>query len=58
MNYHLILWGNSSYSCKIFRIHKRVIRIVMGCRSRDACQNLFKKLIILLCKSEYIFSVL
>jgi len=30
----------------------------MGCSSRDSCQNLFKKLNILLCKSPYIFSVL
>ena len=57
MNYHLIFWGNSC-SCRIFWIQKRVIRIIMGCGSRDSCRNLFKKLNILLCKSQYIFSLL
>jgi hypothetical protein len=33
MNCSLIFLGNSSYSCKIFRIQKRVIRIIMGCKS-------------------------
>jgi len=56
LSFHIL--GNSSYSCKIFWIQKRVIRIIMGCSSRDPCQNLFKKLNILLCKSQYIFSVL
>jgi len=58
MNYHLIFWGNSFYSCRILWVQKRVIRIIMGRRSRDSCRNLFKKLNILLCKSQYIFSVL
>jgi hypothetical protein len=52
-----IILGNS-YSCKIFWIQKRVMRSIMRCSSRDPCQNLFKKLNILLCKSQKIFSVL
>jgi len=33
VNCSLIFWGNSSYNCKIFRMQKRVIRIIMGCTS-------------------------
>jgi hypothetical protein len=58
MNYGLIFWGNPFYSCKIFRMQKKVIRTIMGCRSRDSCCNLFKKLRILSMKSQYVFSFL
>ena len=58
MNYSLIFWGNSSYNSKIFRMPKGVIRIIVGSRSRDSCQNLFKKVKILPLKSRYIFSLL
>jgi hypothetical protein len=33
MNCSLIFLGNSSYSCYIFRMQKRVIRIILGCKS-------------------------
>jgi hypothetical protein len=33
MNCSLIFLGNSSYSCKIFRVQKSVIRIILGCKS-------------------------
>jgi hypothetical protein len=42
----------------IFRMQKRAIRITTGCRSRESCRNLFKKLKILPLKSKYIFSLL
>jgi hypothetical protein len=58
INYGLIFWGNSSYCCKIFRMQKKVIRIIMGCRGRDKCRNLFKKLRILPLKSQYLLSLL
>ena len=58
MNYGLIFWGNSSYSTNIFRLHKEVIRIIMGCRSRDSCKEWIKKLKILPLQSQYILSLL
>lgn len=58
MNLGKFLGGNSSYSFKIFRMQRRVIRITVGCRSSESCQNLFKKLQILPPKSQYIFSLL
>jgi len=41
MTYGLIFWGNSADSIKIFRLQKKIIRIMMGCRSRDSCRKLF-----------------
>jgi hypothetical protein len=37
MSYGIILGGNQTYSEKIFRIKKRVIRIVTNSRMRDSC---------------------
>jgi hypothetical protein len=46
MTYGLIFWGNSSHSGNIFKLQKRIIRI-MGARSRDYSRELFKVLKIL-----------
>jgi hypothetical protein len=58
MNYSLIFWGNSSYNCKLFRMQRKAIRIIMGCKIRGSSCNLFKKLRILPLKSHYISSLL
>jgi hypothetical protein len=47
MNYGLLFWGNSSYSMKIFRLQKCIIRIIFDCKSRDSCKQMFKKIQIL-----------
>jgi hypothetical protein len=57
VNYGLIFWG-SSYSVKIFKIQKDMIRIITGYRSRDSCRDLFKNLKILPLQWQYIFSLL
>jgi len=57
MSYEIILGGNRPYSDKIFKIQKRVIRIITSSRMRDSCMELFKKLEILSLYSQYIFSV-
>jgi len=44
MTYGLLFRGNSPESIKIFRLQKKIIRIMMGCRSRDSCRKLFFKL--------------
>jgi len=51
MTYGLLFWGNSPDTIKIFRLQKRIIRIMMGCRSRDS----FIKLLLI---SQYIFPLL
>jgi hypothetical protein len=58
MTYSLLFWGNSPDSIKIFRLQKRIIRIMMGCRSTDSCRKLFFNLETLPLPSQYIFSLL
>ena len=58
MTYGLIVWGNSHYSNIIFRLQKRIIRIIVWIRGRDSCRGHFKKLQILSLKSQYILSLL
>jgi hypothetical protein len=58
VSYGIILGGNQPHSDKIFKIQKRVIRIIKNSRIRDSCWELFKKLEILPLYSQYIFSSL
>jgi hypothetical protein len=57
MNYGIIFWGNSSGSTTIFKLQKRIIRIMMGARPRDSCRKYFRNLKILPLQSQYIFSL-
>jgi len=57
MSYGIIFGGNQPYGDKIFKIQKRVIRIITNSRMRDSCRELFKKLEILPLYSQYIFSI-
>ena len=58
MNYGLPFWGNSAHSVQIFRMQNNMIRIMLGCKCRVSCRNLFMKLMSLLSASQYIFSVM
>jgi hypothetical protein len=58
MTYGIIFWGNSFFSMQIFRIQKRIIRVMSGLRSRDSCREAFKDWGILPLQSQYIFSFL
>jgi len=44
INYGIIFGGNQPYSDKIFRIQKRVVRIITSSRPGDSCRELFKNL--------------
>jgi hypothetical protein len=46
------------HSLKIFRLQKKIIRIMLGCRSRTSCRVLFRKLKILPLASQYIFTLM
>jgi hypothetical protein len=58
MSYGIIFWGNSHLSNNIFKIQKRIIRIITINGKRDSCRNLYKQLQILTLPSQYIFSLL
>jgi len=58
LSYGIIFWGQSSYSLQVFRLQKRIIRIMTGSRSGVSCRSLFINLKILPLPSLYIFSLL
>jgi len=58
ISYGIIFWGNSSYNDDIFKIQKRIIRIIMNSSRNASCQQLFKDLNILPIQSQYIYSIL
>jgi uncharacterized membrane protein len=48
ITYGLIFWDNSTSSVQIFKLQKRVIRIMVGAtNSRDSCKKIFRSLQIL-----------
>jgi hypothetical protein len=51
MSFAIILWGNSSHSIAMFKMEKKVIRIMMGCKNKGSCGNLLIKLKVLPFKS-------
>jgi hypothetical protein len=57
MSYGIIFCGNQPYSEKIFKIQKRVIRIITNSRMRNSCRKLFQRLETLPLYSQYIFSL-
>jgi hypothetical protein len=56
--YGIIFWGNAPHSENIFKIQKRILRVMTGSGRLDSCRGLFKKLHILPLQSQYIFSIL
>jgi hypothetical protein len=58
MSYGIILGGNSHHSDRIFKIQKRIIRIITNTGGRVSCRQLYKQLQILPLPSQYIFSLL
>jgi hypothetical protein len=55
MTYGLIFWGNYCYSNIIFRLQKRIIRIMVGIRARDSCREYCRELKIVPLQSQYIY---
>jgi len=58
ITYGIIFWGNSHSSTTIFKIQKRIIRIINNSGRHDSCCKLFKEIQILPLSSQYIFSIL
>jgi hypothetical protein len=59
---HYILWNffwdNSPYAIQLFRIQKKLIRIMMGLKKKDSCKNSFKDMKILTLWCQYIYSLM
>jgi hypothetical protein len=58
MSYRIIFWGNSHFCSNIFKLQKRILRIITNKSTRDSCRHLYKQLQILTLPSQYIFSLL
>jgi hypothetical protein len=58
MKYGIIFWGNSTNACKVFKLQKRIIRIMSGVNMRRPCRDLFDKLHILPVPWQYILSLM
>ena len=58
MTYGIIFWGNSHLNQIIFKIQKRIIRIIANKGKRESYRNLYKQLQILTLPSQHIFSLL
>ena len=58
MAYGIIFWGNSHSSGTIFKIQKKIIRLINNSDRRESCRKLFKELQILPLASQYILSIL
>jgi hypothetical protein len=56
--YVIIFGSNSHLSDTIFKIKKRIIRIITNTGRHDSCCKLYKQLQILPLPSQYIFSLL
>ena len=57
LRYGLTLWGGDPESIRIFRLQKKVLRIIGGMGRRASCRNLFKNLNILPLPCIYISEV-
>jgi len=58
LTYGITFWGNTHHSNAIFKMQKRIIRIMVGIRNRDSCREYFKRMKILPIQSQYLLSLL
>jgi hypothetical protein len=58
LTYGIIFCCNSPSSMHIFRIQRRIIRVMSGLRTRDSCRDSFKDWGILPMQSQYYISLL
>jgi len=58
LTYGIIFWGKTALSNVIFRMKKKIVRIMVGIRNRDSCREYFKRLKILPLHSQYLLSLL
>jgi hypothetical protein len=57
ISFGIIFGENQPHSEKIFKLQKRVIRVITHSRMRDSCRELFKRLEILPLYTKFIFSL-
>jgi hypothetical protein len=58
LKYGIIFWGGESENISIFKLQKRVIRIISGTSTYSSCRQVFKGYSILTVVSLYILEVI
>jgi hypothetical protein len=56
--YGIIFWGNSTHAQQVFKLQKRVVRVMSGAGPRSSCRSLFRKLNILPTACQYLLSLM
>ena len=54
----IIFWRNSTHTHQVFKLQKRVVRLMSGLGPRSSYRSLFRKLNILLIACQYILSLM
>ena len=58
LRYGIMFWGGDRRSVKIFRLQKKVIRLIIDVQKRESCKRLFREFQILTLISMCILEVL
>ena len=58
LGYRIMFWDGDGKSAKIFRLQKKVIRLIIGVQKRESCKRLFREFKILTLVSMYVLEVL
>ena len=58
MSYGIIFWGTSHFATNVFRIQKKMTRIITNRSKRDSCRPIFTQLQILTLPGQYVYSLL
>ena len=58
LQYGIIFWGNSAHVHQVFKLQKRVVRVMSGVGPRSSCRSLFRKPKILPIACRYMLSLM
>jgi len=57
LRYGILFWGSDSQGIKVFKLKKKVVRLICNVKKRTPCRDLFKKLNILPMPCVYIMEM-
>ena len=58
LQYGIILWGNSTHKHQVFKLQKRVVRVMSGAGPRSSCRSVFRKRNILRIACQHVLSLM
>jgi len=57
LRYGILFWGGDSQGIKVFKMQKKVVRLMCNVKKRTSCRELFKQLSILPMSCVYIMEM-